>query len=120
MENFKNSSKKLIKENQIQNSLMKYHNQKSKDGERIDISKILEDYQSKFNVPKVMIMKWIGLNMQKSLFNKNKFEENLSQSIISESEYSVSDSSPRKINLSPNLYHLGDDLKNLNSKLIFF
>ena len=70
MENLTNSSKNSTEENEIRNSLMKYHNENSKGSKRIDVSKILEDYQNKFNVPKVMIIKWLGLNMQKSLFNK--------------------------------------------------
>jgi hypothetical protein len=39
-----------------------------------------------------MIMKWLNLNCQKSLFNQHKFEADLSQSFISqESEFSKSD-----------------------------
>lgn len=103
-------------QNEIKNSLLKLHDQNLKDGERIDISKILEDYQNKFNVPKVIIMKWLGLNQQKSLFNKNKLTPNISQSGISqESEYTISECSPNwkkvEINCNFSSYQFGVGFK---------
>lgn len=85
----------LDPESHIKNSLIQWYNNSIKEGERVDISKTLDEYQNKFNVPKVLIMKWLGINQQKSLFNNPKFQENLSQSFISQdSEYTVSEPSP--------------------------
>jgi len=40
-------------------------------------------------------MKWLGINQQKSLFKSTKFQDNLSQSFISQdSEYTISEPSP--------------------------
>ncbi|CAI2381312.1 unnamed protein product [Moneuplotes crassus] len=83
------------KELQIKNSLMKCYNQSLKQGKTVDIAKILDEYQNKFSVPKVLIMKWLGLNQRKSLFSQPKGQNNLSESYISqESEFTASESSP--------------------------
>ena len=54
------------------------------------MSKIVNEYQTKFDVPKCMIIKWLGLTTQKSLFkkydrNKCDFDQNYEESVDSES-----------------------------------
>lgn len=90
-----NAENPADKQNQIKDSVMKEYQSKIKNGERIDVSKILEEYQDKFSVPKVLIMKWLGLNNQKSLFVQCQGGDNLSQSYFSQdSEYTLSECSP--------------------------
>lgn len=36
---------------------------------RVDVCKIVNDYQKKFSVPKPLIIKWLNLKSQKSLFS---------------------------------------------------
>jgi hypothetical protein len=88
----KNTIENSKQEDETKALLLKYHTSNEATNDRIDIPKILDDYQSKFSVPKVMIMKWLNLNCQKSLFKQEKFKIDLSQSCVSqESEFSKSD-----------------------------
>ena len=85
-------------ESKIKTALVNHHNQLQKEGGRIDIAKLVADYQNKFNVPKMLLLQWLGINSQKSLFEKNKENANLSQSFISQdSEMTMSDPSPCSI-----------------------
>ena len=93
-----NTSHKMLEskeeESKIKTALVNHHKQLQKEGARIDIAKLVADYQNKFNVPKMLLLQWLGINSQKSLFEKNKENANLSQSFISQdSEMTKSDPS---------------------------
>lgn len=68
----------------MKNKLLTYHNKNSVNNGRIDINKVVEEYQKKFHVPKTLIIKWLDLKVQKSLFNKPCDQSNLSESCISQ------------------------------------
>lgn len=58
----------------MKEKLLKYH-QEHCTSKRINISKIVNEYQTKFDVPKCMIIKWLGLTTQKSLFQRRGYDD---------------------------------------------
>ena len=44
---------------------------------RVDVSKMVEEYQQKFSVPKPLIIKWLNVQNQKSLFGAKKGGDNI-------------------------------------------
>jgi hypothetical protein len=107
----------MEEESKIKTALVKHHNQLQKEGGRIDIAKLVADYQNKFNVPKVLLLQWLGINSQKSLFEKNKMNVNQSQSCISQmSEVTESDPSVCSIQVVGN--GVFSSTKSVNQKLL--
>lgn len=78
---------------------------------RIDVPKILEEYQQKFHVPKTLLIKWLNLESQKSQFVgvRNR---------LNESEGSISDAS--QVSLSVDSLNLSRAIseKNESNKII--
>lgn len=68
------------KQEQVKQKLLSEYKLKSNEGERVDISKIVNDFQAKFHVPKLMIMKWLNLKVEKSLFVKANDQSDVSVS----------------------------------------
>ena len=78
--------------------LIKEFKTKNYSGEKTDVSKIVDDYQTRFQVPKFIIIRQLNLKKEKSLFTK--FQE---QSEVSS-----------KANLRENHAYLNDTTKLLN------
>lgn len=75
----------------LQSAILKYSNLDSGSGRRLDVGKILQDYQKKFKVPKVLIKKWLGITNQVSQFKPSAVKTVDTQSSCSESEISIID-----------------------------
>jgi hypothetical protein len=81
------------------------------DSNRIDVAKILEEYQKKFHVPKALLIKWLNLESQKSQFVGVKNN-------LHESEGSISDVSQLSISVDSLNLSKAVSEKNESSKII--
>jgi len=70
-------------QDRLKQTLLSYHSQTYDNKKRIDVSKIVEEYQTKFKVPKVLIIQWLGLKCQSSQF-KNAEPQSIESSFITE------------------------------------
>ena len=77
------SSNNQNQEENIKAKLLEEYKTATLEGERIDVPKVVEEYQTKFHVPKLMIMKWLNLKTEKSLFTKPNLQSDVSSSMNS-------------------------------------
>ena len=96
-DNTKNMPK--LEQEKVKKELIKYHRKKSSTLlARIDIDRQIEEYQAKFNVPKPLVMKWLNLKVQKSLFMRKQTQRDMSVESNNSSFISESDTGTPKIN----------------------
>ena len=90
--------------------LLKFHKKNMQNAEtkgdmldeegRIDVGKIVKDYQLRFHVPKTMIIKWLNLSTQKSQFKSAQADCNISDSCFSDASISNMSMSNDSINMT--------------------
>ena len=76
--------------------VLKEYRTKTSSGERMDVSKIVDEYQNKFQVPKFMIIRWLNLKTEKSLFTKPQEQSDVSSKVNSSSMSYVTKSDSRE------------------------
>ena len=75
----------------MKEKILKYH-QEHCTSKRINVSKIVKEYQMKFDAPKCMIIKWLGLTTQKSLFRRSGYGSKIDIDSVSDESGDSKDS----------------------------
>lgn len=87
-----------IEQEKIKKELIECHRKKSSTLlARIDVERQIEEYQAKFNVPKPLVIKWLNLKVQKSLFMRKQTQSDMSAESINSSIITESDNGTPKL-----------------------
>lgn len=78
-------------EEKMRDSLIRHHSMISVGTNKLDICKMVDEYQKRFSVPKALILKWLNIKNQKSQFGASQANSNPTKSL--DSSYATDDGS---------------------------
>lgn len=68
-------------EERMKDSLIRHHSLTSIATKKMDIWKMVDEYQKRFSVPKALILKWLNIKNQKSQFGASQGNSNPTKSL---------------------------------------